>query len=205
MAITGALTIIDTDFSDGLGGIVSACSPNVLRVTATLTGGTDTGAYVEMYVDTYYFRMINKTFDGTSGEFYFDFTEILPYLFDDISDDVLSSGVQIVGDTFVNSNAFDIILYNSLGDDLDVISIEHKLIFSSKQIGNPNGSNEVEIFAHQMPNFLAQKNKQSYIYHYGEGQITFEKVSHIPEQIYMIDNLDRIMVDNLGNGMVVEI
>ena len=40
MAITGTLTVIDTDFSDALDGIVSACSPNFLRVEAALSGGT---------------------------------------------------------------------------------------------------------------------------------------------------------------------
>jgi hypothetical protein len=197
MAITGTLTIIDTDFSDALGGIVSACSPNVLRVTATLSGGTSLIAFCEIELSGYTFRFVNKSFNGTTGEFHFDFTDILPYFFTDISDDELTSGVQTVIDTFSDDFSYDVYLYDGVNPtQLDVFGGELAILFSSKQIGNPNGSNEVDIFNHQMPNFLAQKNKQSYIYHYGAGVISFEKVSHIPTPVILIDNFFRPFVVN---------
>lgn len=212
MAIAGTLAIIPTDFSNALGGIVSACSPNVLIVEATLSGGTDANAYciVELFVfgEIYNFRMVNKDFNGTDGEFYFDFTDILPYIFPDISDDELTTGVQTVVDTFFKMprpdlNLLEVNLFDSSNNLLDnLIYPDGSILFSSKQIGNTNGSNEVDIFNHKMPNFLAQKNKQSYIYYYGNGNITFSKVDYIPEDYILLDNSDAGLVDNADNFLI---
>lgn len=203
MAITGTLTIIDTDFSDALNGIVAACSINVLRVTAILSGGTDAGAYCELYAKTYKFRLINKSFDGTSGEFYFDFTDILPAFFTDVSDINLESGVSL-NELWLGFTAFTLTLYDSLDNELDIIDLEFEPLFSSKQIGNPNGTNELDWVAGQPFNFLAQKNKQSYIYYYGAGTCSFEKVGNVPKIYAMIDNNDAVMVDNNGDAIINE-
>jgi hypothetical protein len=217
MAITASLSILNSDFGASLLGISSACSPNVLRVEVALTGGSDTGLYCKVRIgipsatELYHtFRMVNKSFNGTSGEFYLDVSDILPYFFTDISDDDLTTGSQEVVDTFVDYNnavtqGIQILVYSSADLLIDnTFKYPLKLLFSSKQIGDKNGSNEVDIASGLMPTFLAQKNKTSYIYFYGSGTIDFEKVDALPEEYVMVDNFEALMVDNDGNAMINE-
>jgi hypothetical protein len=209
--------MLSSDFIGSLSGVCSACSPNVARFEVALSGGTDTGVFCEVQIGIpsptalfHTFRLVNKSFDGTVGEFYIDLTEILPYFFTDISDDELTSGSQEVVDTFkIYDNAlvqgFRLFVYDSGGVELDSsVASPLSLLFSSKQIGEPHGSNEVDIASGFMPNFLAQKNKISYVYFYGSGTITFEKVEGLPEKYAMIDNAAAVMVDNDGNAMINE-
>lgn len=208
MAIAGTITVQTTDFGNALNHIVDACTINALKVNAVLTGGTDTGAYCELTITAnskdYVFRLINSTFNGTSGLFYIDLSDILQYFFDDVSDDILTSGVSDVNDTFMNI-LIELKLYKSNGTALDSKTYEYtNLIFAAKQLGCGSSSEIDGIEVNNMPLFLAQKNLLSYIYYFGTGTMTFEKINSIPEQYAMLDNNEFLMLDNDGNAMINE-
>lgn len=200
-----SLTYITTDFSNSADSILAVNGINSIRVSAHLDS-SDTEAYCRVIVGGYSFNMVNKDFDGQDGEFNILLDEILPYLFTDVSDDELETGIQDVEDTFIENQSFVIRLYDSNGSIMASISTSIDLLFASPYFDSENGTYLEFWETYNIPNFIAQKNKTSYIYCYdinGDApEYSFTKVGRIPVEFAMVDNEDMAMVDNDGNLLI---
>ncbi len=149
----------------------------------------------------YEFRAINLDFDGNSGEFLFDGTNIVNSFLNNPDDIIPTTSAELASEMYKSGTVS--VYYNDGIGGSDTYLDSSNLIFinAARDIGNEWGATMDDWYACESKTFYSQSNKDTYWYFYnysgaGANQfLEYVKIDSIPVVSTLIDN-SIVITDN---------
>jgi hypothetical protein len=170
--------------------ILSAGNP-LFWIVQVDASPSDNTIYIEAIIETdYVFRFINKTFNGVTGLFLFDGSNIFSALLNE-ADDIIPStqSVMLATEMFKELNvSFKIYSYSG-ATSTEFLDKDYYFVKSAKDIGTSKGATLVDWEQQNSKLFLSQADKFTYWYFWeatkGDRFLEYRKINSLP-QLYTL-------------------
>ena len=185
--------------------ILSAGNP-LFWIVQVDASPSDNTIYIEAIIETdYVFRFINKTFNGVTGLFLFDGSNIFSALLNE-ADDIIPStqSVMLATEMFKELNvSFKIYSYSG-ATSTEFLDKDYYFVKSAKDIGTSKGATLVDWEQQQSKLFLSQADKFTYWYFWeatkGDRFLEYRKINSFPQQYTLMQGTSILMQ---GSGVII--
>jgi hypothetical protein len=146
---------------------------------------------------TYEFNAINIDYDGSSGDFIFDGTNILNAILNSPDDIIPTNDFEIATEMFIEAEVEGLYNDNEGGGDIEFYNGSINIVNAARDVTEDAGMNDW--YNGDSKLFYSQTGKETYWYFYNQNTsdiyLEYEKVSSTQVENYLTDNSE-LLIDN---------